>query len=221
MAATVTVAVSLALVGCGSDKTTTKTSTSTSTSTSVSTSTTVATSTAPGGQAHKTIADYITENHINETPVHHGDPGPTINLPTPPGWQVLSESNAAPYGAITLSQPPNPGDPPTIAALLSKLTGTVDPNKIIEYAPGELQNLPGYQGTGNGTSSTLSGFAAWQISGTYVKDGTKRSIAQKTIVIPSGGDIYVLQLNADSLESDQAPLMDATNIIDDQTTIVA
>jgi len=31
--------------------------------------------------------------------------------------------------------------------------------------------------------------------------------------------VFVLQLNADSLQSDQGPLTDATNVIDDQTTI--
>ncbi len=31
--------------------------------------------------------------------------------------------------------------------------------------------------------------------------------------------MFVLQFNADSLQSDQQPLMDATNVIDDQTTI--
>jgi hypothetical protein len=31
--------------------------------------------------------------------------------------------------------------------------------------------------------------------------------------------VFVLQLNADALDSDQGPLMDATNIVDEQTTI--
>ena len=39
------------------------------------------------------------------------------------------------------------------------------------------------------------------------------------MVIPSQGAVFVLQLNADSLQSDQGPLMDASNIIDDKTTI--
>ncbi len=219
-AATITVALSLALVGCGSDnKTQTKTSTSTSTSTSTVTSTTAASSTTPGAQAHKTIADYITENHITETPVHNGDPGsPTIGLPMPPGWQKAAESGAS-YGMIVLAQPANPQDPPTIAALVAKLTGDVDAAKLLQYAPGELENLPGYEGTGDGSASTLSGFQAWQISGTYTKDGKKRAVAQKTVVIPSQGAVFVLQLNADALDSDGGPLADATNIIDDQTTI--
>ncbi len=131
----------------------------------------------------------------------------------------LNESPGAPYGGIVLAQPANPADPPTVVALLSKLTGAVDPAKIIQYAPGELQNLPGYQGSSNGTASTLSGFQAWQLSGTYQKDGKTRTVAQKTVVIPGQGAVYVLQLNADALESDQGPLMDATNVIDDQTTI--
>ncbi|ETW25169.1 LpqN/LpqT family lipoprotein [Mycobacterium gastri] len=213
-------AVSLALAGCGS-KTETKTSTSTSSTTSSAKSTTSTSSTSPtpGAQAKKTIADYVTENHITETPVHLGDPGsPTINLPMPNGWQTANDS-ATSYGAIVYGQPADPKDPPTIAALVSKLTGNVDPAKIIEYAPGELQNLPGYQGSGNGSASTLSGFNAWQLGGTYVRDGKTRAVAQKTVVIPGKDGVYVLQLNADSLESEQGPLMDATNVIDEQTTI--
>ncbi|KAA1251380.1 hypothetical protein F0Q45_04675 [Mycobacterium simiae] len=215
-----TMALSVALAGCGSDnKSETKTSTSASTSTSTSTSTTSATSATPGAQAKKTIADYVVEAHITETPVHLGDPGsPTINLPTPAGWQTTSDSSTS-YGAIAFSQPADPKDPPTISALVSKLTGNVDPAKIIQYAPGELQNLPGYEGSGDGSSSTLSGFNAWQLGGTYMRDGKKRAVAQKTVVIPSGDAVYVLQLNADALESEQGPLMEATSVIDDQTTI--
>jgi hypothetical protein len=215
-----TVALSLAVVGCGSDnKSNNKTSTSTSTSTSTAT-TSSGTSTAPAAGAKYTIADYIRDNHITETPVHHGDPGsPTINLPVPAGWQLLNESAGAPYGGIVLAQPADPSDPPTIVALVSKLAGDVDQAKIIQYAPGELQNLPGFEGSGNGTASTLGGFQAWQISGTYVKDGKTRTAAQKTVVIPSQDAVFVLQLNADSLESEQGPLMEATTVIDDQTTI--
>jgi hypothetical protein len=39
------------------------------------------------------------------------------------------------------------------------------------------------------------------------------------VVIPSQDAVFVLQLNADSLQSDESTLMDAANIIDDQTTI--
>lgn len=136
----------------------------------------------------------------------------------PPGWQ-LNKNSGTSYGGIVLAQPATPADPPTISALISKLMGDVDPAKIIQYAPGELQNLPGYQGTGDGSASTLGGFQAWQLGGTYQRDGKTRAIAQKTVVIPSQDAMYVLQLNADSLESDQGPLMEATTVIDDKTTI--
>jgi hypothetical protein len=216
-AATITVALGVALVGCGSDKkTSTSTSASTSTSTSAASSSTSAT---PGAQHHKTIDDYITENKITVTPVHQGDPGsPTINLPVPAGWKVNDNANTS-YGAIVLAQPANPADPPTIAAIVSKLTGDVDPAKIIQYAPGTLQNLPGYAGNGDGTASTLGGLQAWQLNGTYSKDNIKRAAAQKIVVVPSQGAIFVLELDADSLASDQGPLMDAANVIDAQTTI--
>lgn len=216
--ATITVALSLAVVACGSgDKSSPSTSTSTSTSKSTSTTTTASTSATPG--ARKTIADYIKENNITETPVRRGDPGsPTINLPMPPGWAV-TDDNSASYGTIALTQAANPADPPKISALVSKLTGEVDQAKLIQYAPGEVQNLPGARVAGDGSASTLSGFQAWQISGTYARGGKTRAIAQKTVVIPGQGAVFVLQLNADSLASDQGPLLDAMNVVDEQTTI--
>lgn len=218
-AATITVALSLALVACGSDnKSSPPTSTSTSKSTSKSTTSTAATSSTPAAQVGPTIADYVRDNHIAETPIHHGDPAPNVDLPVPSGWRINQDAGTS-YGGIVVAQPANPSDPPTISALYSKLTGDVDPDKIIQYAPNELLGLPGYQGSGTGKASTLNGFAAWQLKGTYRKDGKTRAVAQKTVVIPSQGAVFVLQLNADSLQSDEGPLLEATGIIDDQTTI--
>lgn len=212
--ATISVALSLALAGCGHDhKSGDKTSTPTTSSTSPS-----QTTAAPAAKAKYTIADYVKDNNIAETPVHHGDPGPNVDLPVPMGWQ-LNQNSGTSYGGIVQTQPANPADPPSVSALFSKLTGNVDPAKLIQYAPGEVQNLPGYQGGGDGSASTLAGFQAWQLGGTYQKNGKTRVIAQKTVVIPSQGAVYVLQPNADGLESDQGPLMDATSVIDDQTTI--
>ena len=219
--ATISVALSLALVGCSSDnKSGDKTSTSTSTTTSAASSTSSTTSAAPAAKAKYTIADYVKDNNISETPVHHGDPGPNVDLPVPAGWQ-LNQNSGTSYGGIVQLQPANPSDPPTVSALFSRLSGNVDPAKLIQYAPGEVQNLSGYQGQGDGSASTLGGYQAWQIGGTYQRGGQTRAIAQKTVIIPSQGAVYVLQLNADGLEADQGPLMDATNIIDDQTTISA
>lgn len=212
--ATISVALSLAFAGCGHDhKSGDKTSTPTTSSTSPS-----QTTAAPAAKAKYTIADYVKDNNIAETPVHHGDPGPNVDLPVPTGWQ-LNQNSGTSYGGIVQTQPANPADPPSVSALFSKLTGNVDPAKLIQYAPGEVQNLPGYQGGGDGSASTLAGFQAWQLGGTYQKNGKTRVIAQKTVVIPSQGAVYVLQLNADGLESDQGPLMDATSVIDHQTTI--
>ena len=54
------------------------------------------------------------------------------------------------YGAILSSDPAMAQDPPTIIALVSRLTGNVDPAKILEFAPGEIKNLPGYEGAERG-----------------------------------------------------------------------
>jgi hypothetical protein len=222
-AAIAVVALGLAVVGCGSD---TKSAPSSSASSGSSSSSKPSSSAAPTSAAqppagkNETIADYIKQNGITETPVHRGDPGsPTLDLPVPAGW-----ADAGPkvpkyaWGAIISTDPATTADPPSITALMSKLTGNVDPAKILQYAPGELKNLPGFDG-GDGNTSTLGGFDGYQIGGGYVKDGVKRMIAQKTVVIPGQGGTFVLQLNADGLEDQMTQLMDATSEIDEKTTI--
>jgi len=213
------IAVGVGLSGCGSD---TKSEPATSKQTSTESPATAAPATSAQAAApNQTIVDYIKENSITETPVHRGDPGsPSINLPFPPGWEDAGgrTPNWA-YGAIVLTDPAVAQDPPTIIALVSKLTGNVDPAKVLQYAPGEIKNLPGYDGAGEGSPSSLGGFDATQIGGTYTKDGAKRAIAQKTVVIPGQDGLYVLQLNADSTEAQLGTLMDATTAIDEQATI--
>jgi hypothetical protein len=212
------IAIGIGLSGCGSD---TKSEPSTSKQTSATSSSTTTSKAPAAAGPNKTIVDYIKENNITEAPVHRGDAGsPTINLPFPPGWE--DAGNRTPnwaYAKIVSSDPAMAQDPPTIIALVSKLTGNVDPAKILEYAQGEIKNLPGYDGAGEGSPSTLGGFDATQIGGTYNKDGVKRAIAQKTVVIPGQDALFVLQLNADGTEDQMGSLMDATGVIDEQTTI--
>ena len=168
-----------------------------------------------------TIADYIAENDIAETPVFRGDPGaPTVDLPFPEGWQDAgADTPEWAYGAIYYSGPGAEEYTPSIVALLSRLTGDVDPDAIIEYAAGELTNLPGWEPLSRGRTGTLSGFPAYQLGGTWVQDGVTKVVAQKTAVIPGADGLYVLQLNADGLESQLDIIGPATDIIDDQTVI--
>jgi hypothetical protein len=56
-------------------------------------------------------------------------------------------------------------------ALVSKLTGNVDPQKIIDLAPGELNNLPGWKPMNEGEISTLGEYPAFQLGGTWTQDG--------------------------------------------------
>jgi Probable lipoprotein LpqN len=216
------IAIGIGLSGCGSDTKSEPTTSKETSSASSSATSSKAASPSPGAAGpNKTIVDYIKENGIVEAPVHRGDPGaPTIDLPFPPGWDDAGARTPEwAYGAILFSDPAMAENPPTIIALVSKLTGNVDPAKILEYASGEIRNLPGYEGGSEGSPSTLSGFDATQIGGTYTKAGVKRAIAQKTVVIPGQDGLYVLQLNADGTEDQMPQLMDATSAIDEQTKI--
>jgi hypothetical protein len=86
-------------------------------------------------------------------------------------------------------------------------------------APGELNNLPGWKAMNEGEPSSLGEYAAYQLGGTWTRDGQTKIVAQKTVVIPGRDGLYVLQLNADGLE-DQAEIVgSATNVIDEQTKI--
>ena len=216
-------ALCLGLAACGSDTTSEPTTSAEATSATTTTTTTEAapTTSAQASGPNPTIVDYIRDNGIVEAPVKRGDPGsPTIDLPFPPGWADAGANTPEwAYVAIVSSDPAMAEDPPTIIALVSKLTGNVDPAKVLEFAPGEIRNLPGYEGAEAGSPSTLGGFDATQLGGTYTKDGVKRAIAQKTVVIPGQDGLYVLQLNADGREDHMGALMDATSAIDEQTTI--
>jgi hypothetical protein len=221
-------ALAVVLSGCGSD---TKTATSSSSSTESSKSSTnssttkkkptVESSPAEAAGPNPSIASYIKDNNITETPVHMGDPGsPTINLPVPEGWELAGENTPKwAYGAILYTGPEAAEYTPSIVAIVSKLTGDVDPQKIIDLAPGELNNLSGYKPLNEGATSTLGEYPAYQLGGTWQSDGETKVVAQKTVVIPGADGLYVLQLNADGLDSQKEVIGAATDAIDSDTTI--
>ena len=223
------VALSVVLAGCGSDTKTSTASSSTSTTGATATSSKTATPTpkvAPRTQQNAagpnpTISTYIQQNGIVETPIKRGDPGsPTINLPFPDGWQNAgADTPDWAYGAIVYTGPEAAEYTPSIVAIVSKLTGNVDPQKIIDLAPGELNNLPGYKAMNDGAVSTLGDYPAYQLGGTWVQDGQTKIVAQKTVVIPGSDGLYVLQLNADGLQKQGDIVSAGTDAIDAQTTI--
>jgi len=150
-----------------------------------------------------------------------GDPGsPTIDLPFPEGWEDAgADTPEWAYGAIIYTGPEAAEYTPSIVALVSKLTGNVDPQRIIDLAGGELQNLPEYEGWNEGAVSTLGEYPAFQLGGTWVSDGQTKIVAQKTVVIPGADGLYVLQLNADGTEDQADIVSSATDAIDSETTI--
>ncbi|MDP9165495.1 MAG: LpqN/LpqT family lipoprotein, partial [Actinomycetota bacterium] len=221
-------ALAVVLSGCGSDTKTASSSSDTTKSSSSSKETTtskkpkVAGTTEAAAGPNPTIADYIKENKIQETGIKMGDPSaPPVNLPVPDGWKPLSPEEAPDYsyGAIVYTGPEFEADPPNIVALMSKLTGDVDPQKIIDLAPGELKNLPDYKPGNDGENSTLGDYPAYVLGGTYTRDGATRFIAQKTVVIPNADGLYVLQLNVDGPDAAGDVLSAATEKIDSDTTI--
>ncbi len=167
-----------------------------------------------------TLGDYIKQNNISEAQVKPGEPGsPEIALPMGPDWKDLGPATPAyAYAAIIDTEPAFSADPPSIVAVLSKLTGPVDPTQILALAPNEIRNLPDFNG-GEARPGKLSNFDSIQISGTYARDGKTRLIAQKTVLIPGKDSFFVLQLNADGLKEQGDALVLATEAIDTKATI--
>lgn len=206
------------LAGCGSATTTESTPSVVETSTP--TPTAAPTSAAPVAGMHNTLQDYLAANEITETAVKRGDPGaPTVDLPRLEGWTAPNPLPADAYGAINYDTPAATENPPRILATLTKLTGDVDPQRVLALAPNAVRNLPGYQGPSEPNREKLDNHDSVVIGGMYDKDGTTVLVAQKTVLIPTDGGLYVLQIKASGEEADAAPLIDATSAIDEDTKI--
>ena len=152
-----------------------------------------------------------------ETGIKMGDPkAPAVKLPVPDGWSTVSSERrpTMPTAPWSTPAPGSPNDPPNIVALMSKLSGNVDPQKILELAPGELRNLPNYQPANVGEAGTLGDHPAYMLDGTFTRGGSTRFIAQKTIVIPAPEGLYVLQLNVEGPTAAGQVLAAATDEID-------
>jgi hypothetical protein len=223
------VALGIGLVGCGSTSSSDKASNKASTSTTAGKATTTTTAepqskvaprtTIPG--PNPTIASYAHENGITDTPVRPGDPGaPNIQLPIPDGWADAGrDTPATAYWAIVDTGPEAATYTPSIVATVSKLTGHVDQQKILDLAAGEEKNLPGFKPMGDGATGTFAGFPSYQLGGTWVDNGQTKAVAQKTVVIPASDGLYVLRLNADCLDDQIDNALPATIAIDEQAKI--
>ena len=229
-AAVVIVALGIGVVGCGSGSTpsSNKTSSTTSTATTAAPTTTAKPqskvaprTTVPG--PNPTIASYLQQNNITQTPVHRGDPGaPTINFPIPDGWADAGpDTPPTAYWAVVDNGPEAAKYTPSIVATLTKLSGDIDPQKLLDLSPGELKNLPGFQPKGEGSDDSLADSPAHQFGGTWVQDGQTKAVAEKTVVIEGNDDntVYLLQLNIDCLADQMDQVLPATTTIDEKTTI--
>ena len=214
------VALGIGLVGCGSTSGSNNSSNKTSTTTTIGkTSTTTTTAktqakvaprtTAPG--PNPTIASYIQQNGITDTPVHRGDPGaPAINLPIPDGWADAGpDTPATAYWAIVDNGPEAAKYTPSIVATVSKLVGNVDQQKLLDLAPGELKNLPGFKPMGDGSTTILGRFSGLPIGRDLgARRPDKGGRAENRRNPPASDAVYLLRLNADCLDDQIGQALD-------------
>lgn len=172
---------------------------------------------AEGANLHQ----YIVDNNIAELPFKKGDPGaPTIAFPFPPDWSPAGDKTPDwAYGAIIYNKAADPTNPPFLYAIGSKLVGNVDPEKILELAPGQLNELPQFKPREDPQRDKVGGFDAVDYVGTYVWEGQARAVGQQTIVIPGKDAVFVLQLNGEAPKGQEQAVIDAAKLIGDQTQI--
>lgn len=212
----------LGLVGCGTDGGTEATTSDQTTASSSAETSSAAPSTSAQAEPAMTVGDYLQENGITQTMVKRGDPtAPQLNLPMPPGWMDIgADTPEDAYGAIMLESAAGTPNAPVIVARMARLSGgEVDQAKILELAPNAVRNQPGYEGPDTGQPSTLSGFEATQIAGTVVQDGQQLFVARKTVVITGKDAIYLLALDAQGSQDQEAAMLEAMSVIDAETTI--
>lgn len=168
-----------------------------------------------------TVADYIKQNEISETPVKDDPDAPNVAMPAVMGWQDAGDATPEEaYTAIVNTDPAFEADPPSIVVVFSKLGSNADPAEILNLAPNELKNLAQFDD--NKTSPEtfqLSGYDAVRYAGSYLRDGETRLIAQETVTIPAENGLYVMQINGDAATSQVQALTLAFNGINEQGTI--
>lgn len=168
------------------------------------------------------LNQYIVNAGIAEVPFKAGDPDtPKINFPLPPDWSPAGDRTPDwAYGAIVYDKAKDPENPPFMYAIASKLTGAVDPEKILELAPGQLNELPDFKPVeGPPQRDKFDGFDSVNYVGTYTWEGESRSVGQETIVIPAKDAVFVLQLNGEAPGGQEQVVIDAAKVIRAQTAI--
>ncbi|WP_313676991.1 LpqN/LpqT family lipoprotein [Mycolicibacterium sp.] len=168
-----------------------------------------------------TLNQYIVDNKIAEVPFKKGDPGaPDIEFPIPPGWTAAGDQKPDwAYGAIFYDKMVARNESTYMYAIASKLTGNVDPEKILELAPGQLDVLPEFEVMRGPKRAKFSGYDSVEYIGTFVDDGKSRAVGQETVVIPGKDAVYVLQLNGEAPAGEGQVVIDAAAVIRDQTKI--
>lgn len=173
-------------------------------------------------QIGENLNQYIVDNKIAEVPFKKDDPGtPTIDFPFPPDWVPAGDRTPDwAYGAIVYDKPVDPNDQPFMYAIAAKLTGNVDPAKILEYAGGQLDELPDFEPTdGPPKLVKFAGYDAVNYIGTYTWQGQARAVGQETIVIPGKDGLFVMQLNGEAPKGQEQVVADAADLIREKTKI--
>lgn len=219
-AAPAVLVLALGLAACGGDDEPERGAKASDTPSASTGGTPTATEDAAGTDAPATILEYFEQEGITQAALGPDDDGPVVDMPVPAGWSTSDDyASEASYGAIVYDAAADATQPPRVLALLARVDGPAEAARILELAPGELLGLDGFTASAEGESTTLGAYDAVQVFGAYSNGGQDLTIAQKTVVVPDGDELYVLQLNAYAPPAETDVLVSALQEIDTTTTI--
>jgi hypothetical protein len=174
--------------------------------------------------APRTIAGYMLLHGIKVMPpLHKGDPGaPTIDSPLLFGWDPVAPDIEAKYAyneiAYTAAGAGEASAAASITTILAHLVGVVDPKNIIDFAPGELEEWPGFK-LAETKPCIVQSYPGYLIAGTWDNNGQTQFVGQLTVVIPASDGAYLLQFELNCLESQRLSTYDEFRMFATETKI--
>ena len=172
--------------------------------------------------AYPTIADYLADNGVTETPLRLGVEDPLIaDFQLPDGWEakLSTEEGEVAYLSAFGNVHQSDNFVPGAALLVSVLDGPVDAQELLGYASGEFYNLPGFEEF-RSEDTDLDGFPAFLIIGGYDDpDFGPMVVSQRTAVVERDGVVYGVQLNVRALESQADAVDEDAQFINETLTV--
>ncbi|MGB2721344.1 MAG: LpqN/LpqT family lipoprotein [Rhodococcus sp. (in: high G+C Gram-positive bacteria)] len=143
----------------------------------------------------KSIEAFLQQQGVELVPAHRAECDRFgLELPTPPGWEVVPE-HLFPHATAVLCSPTDAVDGfvPNAVVLVGKLSRSVHPESLLEYGFGDSRALPGWVEIGH-DRDPFRGLPAVSTAGRYDCDGRLLFARTRYVVVHHIVDQYLVQV---------------------------